>query len=200
MELITLGCSGSAPAPDAPPSGYLVRSGDTQVVVDLGNGTMGPLQRWANPFDPDALFLTHLHPDHCADVAPLTVYLRYHPDPTRDMKQRRLPVYAPPEAPSRLAALHAPTAAGGDTTDLSDIYDFLPPPVDGVRIGPLAITSLAAEADVLLSERRGSTRRRARRSTARSNSCAPTPATRSEQRAATSVMTSSAKPDPERQR
>ncbi|MER6991287.1 hypothetical protein ABT337_18630 [Saccharopolyspora hirsuta] len=49
MELVVLGCSGSAPSPDAPSSGYVLRSGDSQLVIDLGNGTMGPLQRWADP-------------------------------------------------------------------------------------------------------------------------------------------------------
>lgn len=142
MELIALGCSGSAPAPDSPSSGYLLRSGQSQIVVDLGNGTLGPLQRWVNPFDLDALLLTHLHPDHCCDVAPLTVYLRYHPDRPRDATRRRLPVHAPQEAPSRLAALYAPDTAELAETDLSDVYEFLPPPVEGVRIGPFDIRAI----------------------------------------------------------
>ena len=145
MELTVLGCSGSAPSPQSPSSGYLLRSGDSRIVIDLGNGTMGPLQRWTDPFDVDALFLTHLHPDHCADFAPLTVYLRYHPNPSRDLKQERLPVYAPPEAPSRLAAIYAPSAEELATTDLSDIHEFLEPPVDPVRIGAFDIRAVPVD-------------------------------------------------------
>ncbi|QIZ38990.1 MBL fold metallo-hydrolase [Saccharopolyspora sp. ASAGF58] len=145
MELIVLGCSGSAPAPQSPSSGYLLRSGGSLLAIDLGNGTLGPLQRWADPFDVDSLLLTHLHPDHCADVAPLAVYLRYRPNPPRDPKQQRLPVYAPPEAPSRLAALYAPNAEQLADTDLSDTFEFLAPPVDPVQVGAFEIRAVPAD-------------------------------------------------------
>jgi ribonuclease BN (tRNA processing enzyme) len=145
MELTVLGCSGSAPAPDSPSSGYLLRSGATRIVIDLGNGTLGPLQRWIDPFDIDVLLLTHLHPDHCADFAPLAVYRRYRPNPPHDPKQQRLPVYAPPEAPSRLAALYAASSAELPETDLSDVHEFLPPPVDPVRIGAFEIRAVPVD-------------------------------------------------------
>ncbi|RKT88633.1 Ribonuclease BN, tRNA processing enzyme [Saccharopolyspora antimicrobica] len=145
MELIVLGCSGSAPSPDSPSSGYILRSGDSLLVIDLGNATLSPLQRWADPYDIDALFLTHLHPDHCADFAPLDVYRRFHPDQPYDPKQRRLPVYAPPEVPSRLAALYAPSSEQREHTDLSDIFDFRSPPVDPVRIGAFEIRAVPVD-------------------------------------------------------
>ena len=45
MELTVLGCSGSfGGAGGAACSGYLLRSGDTSVWVDCGNGTFGHLQ------------------------------------------------------------------------------------------------------------------------------------------------------------
>ncbi|MDA3642900.1 MBL fold metallo-hydrolase [Saccharopolyspora indica] len=142
MELIVLGCSGSAPSPDSPSSGYILRSGDSRLVIDLGNGTLGPLQRWVDPYDVDALFLTHLHPDHCADFAPLDVYRRFRPNQPYDPKQQRLPVYAPPEAPSRLAALYAPSSEQLGDPDLSDIFDFRPPPVDPVTIGAFEVRAV----------------------------------------------------------
>ncbi|GAA2797094.1 MBL fold metallo-hydrolase [Saccharopolyspora taberi] len=145
MELTVLGCSGSAPAPQSPSSGYLLRSGDSLIAIDLGNGTMGPLQRFADPFDLDALLLTHLHPDHCADTSPLVVYLRFRPNPPYDIKQRRLPVYAPPEAPSRLAAIFAPSKEELAETDLSDTFEFRPPPVEPVRIGAFDIRAIPVD-------------------------------------------------------
>jgi ribonuclease BN (tRNA processing enzyme) len=145
MELTVLGCSGSAPSPQSPSSGYLLQSGDTRIVIDLGNGTMGPLQRSIDPFDIDALLLTHLHPDHCADFAPLAVFRHYHPNPPRDVTQQRLPVYAPPEAPSRLAALYAPSSAELASTDLSDIHEFHPPPVEAISIGPFSIRAIPVD-------------------------------------------------------
>ncbi|PRW62887.1 MBL fold metallo-hydrolase [Actinopolyspora mortivallis] len=145
MKLTILGCSGSIPGPTTPASGYLVESGDTGVLLDLGNGTLGTLQRFVDPFRPEALLLSHLHPDHCADFGALTVLRRYHPAPPYDPRERRLPVFAPPEAPDRLAALYAPNAAERATTDLSDVFDFRPVPEVPVRVGPFEITAFPLE-------------------------------------------------------
>ncbi|HET9256059.1 MAG TPA: MBL fold metallo-hydrolase [Pseudonocardiaceae bacterium] len=121
MRLTVLGCSGSVPGPESPASGYLVQAGDTSVALDLGNGTLGALQRHLDPFTLGGLLLSHLHPDHCADVSAMTVYRRYHPDPT---PHARLPLYGPGDAAERLAAAYAPNAKERVTTDLSDVYDF----------------------------------------------------------------------------
>src|SRR3712207_1146197 len=121
MLLTVLGCAGSVPAPESPASGYLVRAGNTSVVLDLGNGTFGALQRYLDPFTIDALVLSHLHPDHCADVSALTVYRRYHPHPRFNDP---LPLYGPPDAAERLVAAYAPNADERNATDLSDTYDF----------------------------------------------------------------------------
>ncbi|MGH3852133.1 MAG: MBL fold metallo-hydrolase [Pseudonocardiaceae bacterium] len=121
MRLTVLGCSGSVPAPESPASGYLVRAGQASVVLDLGNGTFGALQRYLDPFTLDGLFLSHLHPDHCADVSALTVYRRYHPHPP---PCAALPLYGPPDTAERLLAAYAPNAEERGGTDLSDVYDF----------------------------------------------------------------------------
>ncbi|HXT43164.1 MAG TPA: MBL fold metallo-hydrolase [Pseudonocardiaceae bacterium] len=121
MLLTVLGCSGSVPAADSPASGYLVRAEGANVVLDLGNGTLGALQRYLDPFTLDGLVLSHLHPDHCADVSALTVYRRYHPDPP---PLGPLPLYGPPDAAERLVAAYAPSAAERKATDLSDVYSF----------------------------------------------------------------------------
>lgn len=121
MQLTVLGCSGSVPAAESPASGYLLRAGETSVVLDLGNGTFGALQRYLDPFTLDGLVLSHLHPDHCADVSALTVYRRFHPHPP---PCEALPLYGPPDAAERLAAAYAPNADERTVTDLSDVYDF----------------------------------------------------------------------------
>lgn len=138
MKLTILGCSGSGPGPDSPASGYLVTVGDTRIVLDLGNGTLGSLQRLANPFAVDAVVLSHLHPDHCADLAAMAVLRRYHPD----APQRRLPILAPDDAPSRLAALYAPNEAERAETDLSDVFEFRPMPEEPVCIGAVEVQAV----------------------------------------------------------
>ena len=139
-----LGCSGSGPGPTSPAAGYLVTAGEARLVLDLGNGTFGALQRHLDPWELDGLALSHLHPDHCADVANLVVHRRYHPFPPADVA--RLPLLAPPDALDRLAAAYAPTAEERATTDLSDVLD-LRPFADG-RAGEVAgVTVRAAAVD-----------------------------------------------------
>lgn len=145
MLLTVLGCSGSVPGPDSPASGYLVRAGNTSVVLDLGNGTFGALQRHIDPFDLDALILSHLHSDHCADVSALTVYRRYHP---RRTTGRWLALHGPSALADRLAAAYATDAAERARTDLSDVFDFRPfpdPSDQPVRIGALEMRTAAVD-------------------------------------------------------
>ncbi|MQA11165.1 MAG: MBL fold metallo-hydrolase [Pseudonocardiaceae bacterium] len=142
MRLTILGCSGSAPGPAAPASGYLLEADGCLLVLDLGNGTLAELQSGRDPFEMDALLLSHLHPDHCADFSALTVFRRYHPKPPHDPRQRRLPVYAPAEAPDRFACAYATSAAERAETDLSDVYDFHALPGGDIRIGPFRVSAV----------------------------------------------------------
>src|SRR5690606_3522451 len=126
MRLVVLGCSGSGPGPDSPASGYLVEAGDARIVLDLGNGTFGALQRHVDPWRLDAVASSHLPPDHCADFTALVVHRRYHPHPPYDAAARPLAVHAPAEAPDRFAAAYAPSAAERAETDLTDVFAFHP--------------------------------------------------------------------------
>jgi ribonuclease BN (tRNA processing enzyme) len=124
MRLVVLGCSGSGPGPGSPASGYLVEAGAALLALDLGNGTFGALQRHADPWALDAVAFSHLHPDHCADFAALSVWRRYHPTPPPVVAP--LPVFAPAEAPGRFAAAYAPSAEQLTSTELDGLYTFAP--------------------------------------------------------------------------
>lgn len=145
MKLFVLGCSGSAPGPRAPSSGYLLEADDFLLGLELGNGTLAELQAVRDPFDLDALLFSHLHPDHCADFTALTVFRRYHPAPRRDPRVHRLPVHAPSEAPSRFVAAYSPDKADQAVTDLSDVFDFRQLACGTVRIGPFRVDVAKAE-------------------------------------------------------
>ena len=109
MRLTVVGCSGSGPGPDSAASSYIVEQDGFRLLVDLGNGAFGPLQRFLDPAEIDAIFLSHLHADHCLDIPPFVVWHRYSsPEP-----RRRIPLYAPVGAPRRLAGERQGPSAGG---------------------------------------------------------------------------------------
>ncbi|MGH3516024.1 MAG: MBL fold metallo-hydrolase [Haloechinothrix sp.] len=139
MRLTILGCSGSIPGPNTNASGYLVEAEGFVLGLELGNGTLSELQAIRSPFDLGALVLSHLHPDHCADFAALTVFRRYHPDRPHGQGQQRLPVFGPEDLEQRLVNLYAPNEAERAETDLSDVYTFLPLPMERHQVGPFQV-------------------------------------------------------------
>lgn len=104
MRLTVLGSNGTYPTPDRPASGYLVSSGTTRIVLDLGPAAF-PAMLAAGPL-PDAVVLTHGHVDHCIDLLSLFNYLRFDA-----IEHWGLPVYAPQGTIERLAAF---SGAGPD--------------------------------------------------------------------------------------
>ena len=146
MRLIVGGCSGSGPGPTAPASGYLVLAGDTRIVLDLGNGTFGALQRHLDPWSLSAVAFSHLHADHSSDFASLAVWRRHHPRPPYDPTARKLPVLAPGAAPDRFAAAYATSAAERASTDLTDVFAFQTM-VDGSTVGVEGVTVHAGAVD-----------------------------------------------------
>lgn len=103
MKLTVVGCSGSYPGPDSPASCYLVEvpyDGRTfRVVLDLGNGALGALQRHTDILAVDAVVLSHLHADHCLDLCAYYVVRRFHPGRTDEP----LPVYGPSGTARRIS-------------------------------------------------------------------------------------------------
>ena len=130
MKLTVVGCSGSGPAPDSAASCYLVEHDGFRLVVDLGNGAFGPLQGVVDPADIDAIFLSHMHADHCMDIPPFVVWHRYSaPEP-----RRRVALYAPVTAPRRLAL-----AYDDEGDPLTDVFDFVFVGPGSFSLGPFEV-------------------------------------------------------------
>jgi ribonuclease BN (tRNA processing enzyme) len=124
VELTVLGCSGSyGGVGGAACSGYLLRSGETSIWVDCGNGTFGHLQDHIEVEDLSAVVLTHGHPDHCVDIYGLHVLLRY------GLGVKDLPVYAPEGLEKFLLAL---VSDWGNTFDWRVVGDG-----DAARVGDM---------------------------------------------------------------
>ncbi len=135
MRLTVVGCSGSGPGPQSAASCYLVEHDGFRVLLDLGNGAFGPLQGVVDPDDVDAVYLTHLHADHCMDVAPFVVWHRW----SGRSSGRRIPLVAPPGADRRLSVM---CEEGGKP--LGDVFDFVPTAVTA-RLGPFTLQTARTE-------------------------------------------------------
>ncbi|MBC7289857.1 MAG: MBL fold metallo-hydrolase [Actinotalea sp.] len=145
MRLTVVGCAGSFPGPASAASCYLVQADDAAgrtwtVALDLGSGALGPLQRHCDPAELDAVGLSHLHPDHVADVSGLYVYLRYRPDGTG--RDAPLPVHGPFGTASRLADAYG-LEPGESMADHLAVHTWQPG--TPVRVGPLTLTPVAVE-------------------------------------------------------
>lgn len=172
-----VGCSGSVPGPTSAASCYLVEvegpdGADGQrtwrVALDLGSGSLGPLQALVDPRQLDAVLLSHLHPDHCIDLCGLYVMLRHAPgaaagdsaggsaavaasdsadggpaapagDGASRTGRRRVLVWGPSGTAERLARAYDLPVDPGMSAEL-DVREWRDG--DPVRIGPLTVTPL----------------------------------------------------------
>ena len=139
MRLTVVGCSGSFAGPESPASSYLVQAeqdGRTwSIVLDLGNGALGPLQRHLDLADLDAVFISHLHPDHCVDVCGLYVTRKYRPG---GAVPGQLPVHAPAGAEERFALMYHGLERGSMTNEFI-VHELADAQV--TRVGPLTVTA-----------------------------------------------------------
>ncbi|RKT17758.1 ribonuclease BN (tRNA processing enzyme) [Streptomyces sp. 1114.5] len=139
LQLAVLGSATPYPSADNPCSGYLVSGGGARVWVDAGTGTLGPLQRHARLDELDAIWISHLHADHCADL--LTAYYGALYADVR--LAAPIPLYGPPGTADRLAdfltntARRSPVESAFAVTELADGHR--------VHIGPLGLTSRAVD-------------------------------------------------------
>lgn len=114
MRLTVVGCSGSMPGAGSAASCYLIEEEGTRIVLDLGSGSIGPLQRYSALQSIDAIVVSHLHADHCLDACAFVVWHRY-----SEQSLGRVPLYGPIGTRERLeAAYELPQS------HLSDVFDF----------------------------------------------------------------------------
>ncbi|WP_194860247.1 MBL fold metallo-hydrolase [Dietzia sp. SYD-A1] len=118
MLLTVLGCSGSIGGPTSPASGYLVEvEGIGPVVIDMGPGVLGALQRYISP-ETATVLLSHLHADHCLDVPGLMVLRRFGLEAEHAV---RMPLIGPSGTAYRIGV--ASSEEPGAVDDLSDTFE-----------------------------------------------------------------------------
>src|SRR5260370_4867242 len=99
MRVTVVGYAGSFPGPDSAASCYLLEAEGFRLILDLGNGALGVLQRYAELFGVDAICLSHLHADHCVDLGSYWVARQY----TADGPRPPIPVHGPRGTAERVA-------------------------------------------------------------------------------------------------
>lgn len=143
MKLTIIGSSGSFPGPGSPASCYLLSAQGTdesgnpktwRILLDLGNGALGTLQRYMLLEDLDAVLLSHLHPDHCMDLCGLHVAIRWDP---RGWKGKHVPVYGPAATADRMAIAYGLDPDPG----MHEEFDFQHWQAhEPIKVGPFTIT------------------------------------------------------------
>jgi ribonuclease BN (tRNA processing enzyme) len=147
-RLTVLGSCGAWPEPGRACAGFLLAHNGFRVVLDLGYGAASRL--FAHCVDglgdglenglPDAVVVTHEHPDHCADVSALGRAWHYTVQATapEGSPPPRLPLHCTPGTIRRLAAMEPrphPTA-------LFAVHDLAEPAgAEPTNIGPFGLTS-----------------------------------------------------------
>ncbi|HEV7168234.1 MAG TPA: MBL fold metallo-hydrolase [Micrococcaceae bacterium] len=152
MRLTIVGCSGSFPGPASPASCYLVTAHDGirpwRILLDLGSGALGSVQKYMDLQDIDAIFLTHLHPDHCMDLCGLHVAVRWDP---HGWTAGRIKVWGPAATADRLATAYGLELEPGmrEEFDFRLWTDGVPVELGPFRITPHAVNHPVEEAYAL---------------------------------------------------
>ncbi|WP_083936926.1 MBL fold metallo-hydrolase [Longispora albida] len=71
MRLTVAGCSAPAPSPESACSSFLVEHEGFRLLLDIGAGASGPLQKYVTPAEIDLVVVSHAHSDHWTDLTQL---------------------------------------------------------------------------------------------------------------------------------
>lgn len=137
MKLTVIGCSGSFAGPGSAASCYLVEAPDPtdpertwSILLDMGSGALGALQQYADPDAIDAVFFSHLHPDHCLDLCGYYVLRKYHPGGALPP----IPVWGPTGVAARMARAYDLPDDPGMSLEF-DFHEYAGP----VDVGPIRV-------------------------------------------------------------
>jgi ribonuclease BN (tRNA processing enzyme) len=112
----------------------LVQDGGTSLLVDCGNGVLGQAARYLPLQRLDAVYISHLHPDHFSDLYPLLLHRT---------RFGRLRVYAPPGAEAKFDAWFKLLSSNPDVyrgaLDLVEYEAGEVLKIGGLRVEPRAV-------------------------------------------------------------
>jgi len=138
MRLTVLGSSASYAGAGQACAGHYLEAGGARVLFDCGNGVLANLARLEDPVALDAVFITHNHIDHYADLFSLHAALRYAPEGPRGP----MPLYLPAGLFERMKAL----LSGRGAAELEEAFVAIEL-ANGVAVelGGLTVTPVGVE-------------------------------------------------------
>ena len=77
MKLTVLGNNSPFPGKGSACSGYLLRAGEVELLLDAGTGVSGKFLESSRVENLTGIIISHLHPDHCSDLIPLKYAIMY---------------------------------------------------------------------------------------------------------------------------
>jgi ribonuclease BN (tRNA processing enzyme) len=125
VRLTVLGACGAWPAAGQACSGFLLEHDGFRLLLDCGYATVPRLLEVIPAEELDAVFISHGHPDHCADLNPLLRALAL-----GGRQDAPLPIYTIPAAIDAVLALDRP----GMLADAYLLHEFAPG--SELHIGP----------------------------------------------------------------
>jgi ribonuclease BN (tRNA processing enzyme) len=136
MRLTVLGSSGTHPGPERVCSSYLVEHDGSRLLLDCGNGSLSNLQKRVDVAEVDHVLVTHLHPDHFADLYGLYYALRFHP-----RGPQRVPLLGPAGTPEFVTQL----LSGESVATFGERLPFTAVAAgQRLELGPFTVTLFAA--------------------------------------------------------
>ncbi|MFP4201273.1 MAG: MBL fold metallo-hydrolase [Clostridia bacterium] len=106
MELTVLGCYSPFPRAGGACPGYLIREEDDYLLLECGSGTLSRLAEFIPITKIDNVIISHLHGDHCSDLAILKYAADY--DVRADARAARSDTTPQSEPPGQGITVYSP--------------------------------------------------------------------------------------------
>lgn len=123
MELTVLGCLGGFPYNDEGTTSFLLQSDAFSLLIDAGSASLIQLEKYLDPFDLDAVILSHYHHDHIADLGVLQYYRQLMPT---KKDHGILPIYGHKEDAEHFNALTLTNVSEGMAYDPNEVLELGP--------------------------------------------------------------------------
>lgn len=153
LKVKILGSAGSYQSPSRQCSSYLAIVNGVNFLLDIGNGSFGNLLKLHDPFDIDAVFISHRHHDHLADIISFYHFLKFVPN--GEVRRDKIPLFA-----SRITHDFLTNFAAGSIFDIFERRVAAAgetSTIDGVEVGFGAVSHVDGSLSISLKEPSGET-------------------------------------------